>query len=317
MHPESQRVDVRGVVSFVLIAYLPAWLLTLPMWLTGEGLSWTWSPVVLVAMMFTPSLATFVVNKWVSPKTSLLRETGMTNHGGIKSWWRYALLAWIGPPITVALALVVGYMLGVYKADWTGFSGLSEQLQPGFTDAARTPGNVLAMSQLAQVFLVGWINVIPALGEEWGWRGYLMVALLPLGQPGAFLVTGVLSGLWHAPILLLGYNYPDVPVVVSFIMMMCFCTFVGVLLGWLRLASQSVWPAAIAHGFLNASAGLGLVFSAKDFPVDNVSVGLLGWTGWIVLAVLILLLVMSGKVPVKLPRESTGLTRGVNRRSRR
>jgi len=58
----------------------------------------------------------------------------------------------------------------------------------------------------------------------------------------------------------------------------------SVLFGWLRLRSESVWPAAVAHGCLNATAGLALLFSTAGQPVDNATTGLLGWTGWVVLA---------------------------------
>ena len=313
----TERVDVRGAVSFVALAYLPAWLLTLPMWLTGEGLSWAWSPLVLVLMMFMPAVAAFVVNKWISPRPGWLRATGVTNEGGVRRWWGYLLLAWLAPPLVMVLALVVGYLLGVYQADWTGFSGLAEQMRSGVVGAPQGPAWPLALTQIGQVFLLGWLNVVPAFGEEWGWRGYLVPALLPLGQPGAMLTTGVLWGLWHAPVLVLGYNYPNVPVVVSFLMMVCFCVLVGVLLSWLRLASGSVWPAVVAHAFLNASAGLSLVFGAAGHPADNVSAGLLGWTGWLVLAVLILLLVLLGKLPVRVPEPTEGIRRGVRRLSRR
>jgi uncharacterized protein len=313
MNAEQDRVDVRGVVGYVVLAYLPAWLLTLPLWLTGQGLSWSWAPVDLVVIMFVPAVAVFVVTRWISPARRILRDTGITNQGGIRSWWHYALIAWLGAPVVMTLALVAGYLLGVYHADWTGFSGLAEQSQPNLP--AHNAGTV-ALTRIAEVFVVGWLSVIPAFGEEWGWRGYLTRALLPLGQPGAFLVTGVLWGLWHAPLLVLGYNYPNLPVVVSFIMMMCFCTLVGVLLGWLRLASRSVWPAAIAHGFLNAAAGLPVVFSAAGHPVDNASVGVLGWSGWLVLAVLILLLIMFDRLPVRFPDEQPGITRGVTRLKR-
>lgn len=311
MSAEPDRVDVRGVVGYVLVAYLPAWLLTLPLWLTGEGLSWSWAPVNLVVIMFMPAVAVLVVTKWISPTRRIRRETGITTTGGVRSWWPYAVIAWLGPPVVMTLALVVGYLLGVYHADWTGFSGLAEQSNL----PAHNAGS-MALTRIAQVFVVGWLNVIPAFGEEWGWRGYLTRALLPLGQPGAFLVTGVLWGLWHAPLLVLGYNYPNLPVVVAFIMMICFCTLVGVLLGWLRLASRSVWPAAIAHGFLNAAAGLPVVFSAAGHPVDNASVGVLGWSGWLVLAVLILLLIMIEKLPVRFPDDRPRITRGVTRLKR-
>ncbi|MFB9565601.1 CPBP family glutamic-type intramembrane protease [Saccharopolyspora hordei] len=318
MSTEHERVDVRGVVSFVAIAYLPAWLLTLPLWLTGEGLSWTYAPVVLFAMMFMPAVAALVVGKWISPQPKLLRSVGITNPGGIKKWWPHVLIAWLGPPLAMLLALLVGYLLGTYHADWTGFSGLAEQSGTGVIGAEQqTSPGTLALIQIAQILGVGWLQVIPALGEELGWRGYLVQALLPLGQPGAFLTSGVLWGLWHAPVLILGFNYPTVPIVVSFIMMVCFCVLVGTLLGWLRLTTRSVWPAAIAHGFLNSAAGLAVVFSQAGHPVDNASVGLLSWTGWIVLGLLILVLLMLGKLPVHLPVEKTGISRGVRRLSRR
>ncbi|RCW45284.1 CAAX prenyl protease-like protein [Halopolyspora algeriensis] len=318
MDTEYDRVDVRGVVGFVLLAYLPAWLLTLPMWLTGQGLSWVWSPVVLVAMMFMPAVATFVTNRWISPRRRMLRETGITGPGGIRAWWRYALIGWFGPPLAMMLALLVGHAFGVYRADWGDFSGLAEQVRFSLIDNPDVPTGTAVVILAAHTFLLGWLNVIPAFGEEWGWRGYLTRALLPLGQPGAFLVTGVLWGLWHAPLLVLGYNYPTVPVVVSFFMMICFCTLVGTLLGWLRLASHSVWPAVIGHGFLNASATLPVVFSAPGQPVANASVGLLGWSGWIVLVLLILVLIALHRLPVPnpVPREP-GLTRGVRRLNRR
>ncbi|MFC7341003.1 CPBP family intramembrane glutamic endopeptidase [Saccharopolyspora griseoalba] len=317
---QQDRVDVRGTTWFVAIAIVPAWLMSVPLFVTGEGLSWSGAPYALTGMMFMPALAALVVNKWISPAPKPLRATGLTNPGGLKKWWHYALLAWFGPPLIAMLALVVGHMLGVYHADWTGFSGLAER---SGTDVVGQPDSQgvpmpLVLTQLGQVFLLGWVQTIPALGEELGWRGYLAKALLPLGQPGAFVTTGVLWGLWHAPILILGYNYPNVPVVVAFIMMVCFCVLVGTLLSWIRLSSGSVWPAAIAHGFLNSAGALGGIFAAAGHPIDNVHVGLLGWSGWIVLALVILILMLLGKLPVRFAQAPrAGISRGVNRLSRK
>lgn len=316
MTSEDDRVDVRGVVGFVLLAYVPAWLLTLPMWLSGKGLSWSWTPVLLVVMMVAPGLAAFVTTRWISPnREGVRRATGLTSPGGFRGWWRYGLIGWFGAPLTMLLALVVGWAVGVYDAGWTELADLPGQLRYSLIDSSASTG-VALLTLVFEVFVLGWLHVVPAFAEEWGWRGYLTRALLPLGQPGAFLVTGVLWGLWHAPILALGYNYPTVPVVVSFLMMIVFCTLVGTLLGWLRLASRSVWPAAIAHGFLNASALLPIVFNAPGQPVSNVSAGVLGWTGWIVLGLLVLVLVGLRALPVRLPVERTGISRGVRRLSR-
>lgn len=152
------------------------------------------------------------------------------------------------PPLLTIIALLIANALGAYHADWLGFSGLSEQVQPHTVGVPKVPGTTLAAAQLGQIMTLGWLNVVPAVGEELGWRGYLVRALLPLGQPAAFLVSGILWGLWYAPLLVLGYNYPDIPVVASFLMMICYCTVLGTLLSWLRLTSHSIWPAAIAHG---------------------------------------------------------------------
>ena len=41
----------------------------------------------------------------------------------------------------------------------------------------------------------------------------------------------------------------------------------------------------MAHGFVDAAAGLPLVVAAAGRPVDDATTGLLGWTGWVVMAV--------------------------------
>jgi hypothetical protein len=74
------------------------------------------------------------------------------------------------------------------------------------------------------------------------------------------------------------------PPVVAVGLMVVFCVGTGTLLGWLRLRSDSVWPCAIGHGFRGAAAGLPLLFVAAGTTFDNAAVDLLGWPGWIVMA---------------------------------
>jgi hypothetical protein len=65
------------------------------------------------------------------------------------------------------------------------------------------------------------------------------------------------------------------------------------------LASGSIWPSAIAHGCVNAVAGLGVLLVAAGHPVDNASTGLTGWTGWIVMILVIAGLVVTKRFPVR------------------
>ena len=53
------------------------------------------------------------------------------------------------------------------------------------------------------------INMFPALGEEAGWRGYMMPRLKErFGLLNGRLLGGVVWGVWHWPLMLLvGYEY--------------------------------------------------------------------------------------------------------------
>ncbi len=278
-------VDWGAVVAFVVVAFGAAWLIASPLWLSGRGLDTPGAVVYMAAMMTAPSLATaFVVFALRRGRGDVARRTGLRSPGGIRSWWRWGLLAWLTPLALVVLALLVGTAVGVFHPDLTEFSGLREMLAELGVSELPVPLAVLAAAQIMQALIVGWINLVPAMAEEWGWRGWLLPALLPLGRWPAIALVGVIWGLWHAPVILLGYNYPDHSPVVALGFMVVFCVLAGALLGWLRLASGSLWPAAIGHGFVNAVAGLPALLAVAGRPLDNAEVGLLGWTGWVVMA---------------------------------
>lgn len=95
-------------------------------------------------------------------------------------------------------------------------------------------------------------SVASGLGEEIGWRGFLFPSLLQLnGTMIAIFVSGVIWALWHYP-LIIGANYNSGGP--AWIALLCFTWMVlalAAIIGWLRVKSGSVWPAAIAHGSHN------------------------------------------------------------------
>jgi uncharacterized protein len=89
-------------------------------------------------------------------------------------------------------------------------------------------------------------------GEEYGWRGYLLPRLLPLGEIRASVLLGVIWGVWHLPLILAGLNYPGVNVWMAIIIF----TFVTVALSftytWFYVASSgSVLVVALLHQSTN------------------------------------------------------------------
>ena len=108
------------------------------------------------------------------------------------------------------------------------------------------------------------------------------------------LISGVIWGAWHSPIILLGYNFNRIDIS-GVLLMIVGCMAWGVLLGWLRLRSASVWSAVFAHGALNASASMISWFFLAGTTFDMALAGPLGVAGWIVCAAVIVVLALAGQ----------------------
>lgn len=180
------------------------------------------------------------------------------------------LAAWLVPAVVALLGCAAFFALNPRWFDPTMRSYLetvatatgasAEQLaaeQPPLT--AVVVGNVLSALVIAP-----FINMIPAFGEEIGWRGMLFPTLCEsLSERTAALVSGAIWGLWHAPAIAMGHNYgmgyAGFPFV-GILTMTLTCTAMACCLSLLRVRSGSVWPCALAHGAFNAVANIGLLF---------------------------------------------------------
>lgn len=299
--PRMSTRDLRAVCIFLAIAFGLSWLIALPLWF-GDGLASPSLTLVGVAMMATPALAALVVVFFVERSQRKAQTLGIWPLKPARRLLGYCALGLVVPIALVLVALPIGTMFGVYQADLTHFSAFQQAIAEQ-SDGVEIPLSIgaLVAIQLAMVPLGAVINTIPALGEELGWRGWLLPKLMPLGTIPALIISGVIWGLWHAPLVLLGYNYPDAPGWLALTSMVCMCIVIGAVFGWLRLRSGSVWPAALAHGALNASAGSGLLFAKAGVHLDTTQATILGWTGWIVPLILVVALLATGQFR---PREA-------------
>ncbi|PKM78296.1 MAG: hypothetical protein CVU90_03280 [Firmicutes bacterium HGW-Firmicutes-15] len=112
------------------------------------------------------------------------------------------------------------------------------------------------ITTFSTMLLAGIINGISTawvyfFGEEFGWRIYLQDRLIPLwGIKKGVLLIGVIWGLWHAPVIALGYNYPGHPVT-GVITMVLFCVTTGIIFSYAVFKTGSVWIAALLHLITN------------------------------------------------------------------
>lgn len=268
-------------LAFALLSVALAWLVALPLY-AGGGLA---SPLFLpitVLVMYTPTVALVLLHLTGSRPG---RRRRLRDAAGLGTWRWKAIVGWSAVAIglgvlTSVAAIPAGALLAGMPVDLS-FHGY-EALLTAQAGPLPMPIEALVLVQVASILPASLFNALAAFGEEAGWRGYLAPVLLErLGIVGGLLVSGIIWGLWHAPLLLLGYNYPIGPRWTALAAMVGFCTVYGVLLTWVRMRSDNVLPAAFGHGALNAGAALYLLVLPIGYTPDQRVVSPLGWTGWV------------------------------------
>ncbi|GAB3410144.1 CPBP family intramembrane metalloprotease [Schumannella luteola] len=299
-HPERgplfpATVPWRAVLVFLLVALGGAWLVMLPVWLSGEGLTSPLFGVLTSAMMFTPTLAAFVVVLFVNRPPSIPRLLGLGPLRPVKRTLGMVLLASVLLSVLPLAALFLGSAMGLVKLDLAHFSALAATLEAAGQPHSPEDVSRAVVMQLALIPLIIVIDAFATFGEELGWRGWLLPNLRPLGTLPALGLSGAIWGVWHAPIILLGYNYQRTDAL-GVLLMTGWCVLLGVVVGWMRLRSASVWPAVFAHAALNATTNIYMIFVDRDSVATSTWGSILGWSGWIVLGLTIVVLLATGQL---------------------
>jgi membrane protease YdiL (CAAX protease family) len=139
-----------------------------------------------------------------------------------------------------------------------------------------------------QMMLLGpFLGLLITFGEEFGWRGYLQPALYGLGKLKGVALLGVIWGIWHWPVIWMGYNFPGNPILGSLLMML-YCEGLGFFLGYAVLKAKGVWIAAFLHALSNQSLSYfaGMIYTPNDVAW---AFGI-GLPGLAVLALIVLLI---------------------------
>jgi membrane protease YdiL (CAAX protease family) len=142
---------------------------------------------------------------------------------------------------------------------------------------------LLAVTLLAALVAGFTINGVFAFGEEYGWRGWLADELRPLGAFWANVITGVLWGLWHAPLILLGFNYGTYGRIGT-AFMIALCLPLSFLFWRARQVTGSLLAPAVLHGAVNGFAGIFLIILVDANPLLAAPAGLIGATAAAVVA---------------------------------
>jgi len=151
-----------------------------------------------------------------------------------------------------------------------------------------SPAALFWATALQSVLLAPFMALLFGFGEEFGWRGYLQSELIKIGKRKGILLLGIIWGLWHAPVILMGHNYPGYPVAGVFLMT-AYTIGLAFLFGYAVLKSGSVLLAAYLHALNNQVVSfLIMMVYTPDDPVFSFGVGLYGIAFLAVVVLLVL-----------------------------
>ena len=157
--------------------------------------------------------------------------------------------------ILLGLVIPIAYAGVAYGAVWAlGLGAVPNhdflaRLQARF---GGSPGAALGKYLAIQASAGLLISCIAGLGEEIGWRGFLVPELSRrLSYAKTSLVSGVVWSLWHYPLLLFADYNGGTPAAWSLACFTLMVLGISFVFAASRLASGGVWPAAVLHGSHN------------------------------------------------------------------
>jgi len=161
------------------------------------------------------------------------------------------------------------------------------RLYPPGAAAAMPPQALLGAAFFNAVILGPFLGLIITFGEEYGWRGYLQGELVHLGRIRGVGLLGVIWGVWHWPIIWMGYNYPGQPVLGP-LLMTAYTVVLAYFLAYAVFKSKGVWTAAYLHALNNQA--MSFFMAAVVAPVSIVMSFGIGIPALVLCALIILLL---------------------------
>lgn len=216
---------------------------------------------------------------------------------------RYIIIGLFLPVVMCLIGAGIYFLVRPDALDLTG-TLLAESMPEVAVKQLEASGismqTLLLISLIQSSTYAPFINMFFACGEEAGWRG-VMVPMLKdkMGFLKGHLISGIIWGIWHAPVILIaGYEYGapvwDKPVL-SILGVFEFCIFTtaySIILDWLYVRSTYIWVPALCHGAVNAVAGVFAYTVSPEFVGETMlgpmPVGIIAMIPFIVFAIVLL-----------------------------
>jgi membrane protease YdiL (CAAX protease family) len=247
-------------------------------------LSYVWQYLIYITGGVESKLFPFLM--WI-PGIVAVFFIIFTRKGFRKIGWGLKRWEYIFPAIFIPLAVSLGLTFLIQELNLGSLSDKLFVFKDGMLESSKIGlvlGNhkqtitffVLNITLSHIIFLIG--GSILTLGEELGWRGYIQEKLLrKYGLTWGFITLGAIWGYWHLPIILMGYNFPNHPVLGALLLMPIGTIFLGIFLGWLYLRSKSIWMPALAHASINLFSGFIFTMTMHNCELSRQLLWIAAW----------------------------------------
>ena len=241
------QVDIQTVLRFLVLTFAISWGGVTVLSFAGVDLgSSAGQGIGTLVFMGAPAIAAITL---LSFRRASIRKGSGLYLGRI----RWIGLAWVAPVGLTTAMIGAGLVLPdtTFTTEYSAFL-----LELGFTEAEAvdtiaelkaTGVPVAVLLTSLGLVLGGTIFALAAFGEELGWRGLLLTELAPLGFWKLSLLTGLVWGIWHTPLILLGLQFPDEPVV-GIVSMTAATVALSPIYTYLTVRAQSVLAPTFFHG---------------------------------------------------------------------
>jgi membrane protease YdiL (CAAX protease family) len=279
------ELDKKALFSFLAITFSITYAIEGALILAGFRISQVpqmYGQYVIAAVMWVPAIAAIITIKFIT------REGFAITRLHFGSWKPY-LASGLIMPLCFAIIYGISWMLKLGQPDWQMeyfLRVLLPQEPSGDFSSMPSPLLILPAIFVGSVVVVPFFNGLLGFGEELGWRGYLLPKLLPLGKTRAYIILGVVWGLWHLPLILIGFTYPGQPLL-GVLLFILLTTAFGIYLNELTLHYNSSILAGWVHGVFNSQKlGMWAILFPTMNPIIGGYAGLVGIAIWLALALL-------------------------------
>lgn len=303
----DKKVETKRLIIFLVLCFGVAWVMEIfgiiPMYQSGNPDTAKAAVDMLAQVMITPALAALVAR--IATKEGLLKSGFQFNLAEHKFLF---LFGWFGMTALTFLGAALYFLIfrNNFDPNMTNFAATYAQNAATQIDTV----DIVAAYKtdlLIKVFTAAILDIINSFGEEWGFRAYLLPKLFrKIGAIPSMIVSGLISGLWYAPLVAMGYYYGNSNAgfpVVNILAMCLFGMVTGIIYSFLCLRTGSIFPSVFAHSAVNImmSQAILFTFDGGNYFVGPSPTGILSGLPFIATAVICL--VYMAKHPIKVSTE--------------